>query len=85
MENVFQDVVIEHGDVVLRTLRPGDVADVVAACTDIETQRWLPLPHPYTDKQAREFIEAWAPRQRNTGEGLVRGVETAAASPGALT
>jgi RimJ/RimL family protein N-acetyltransferase len=43
------------------TLRPweaGDAAAVTVACQDPEIARWLPMiPSPYTETDAREFIE----------------------------
>jgi RimJ/RimL family protein N-acetyltransferase len=43
------------------TLRPweaGDVPAVTAACQDPEIVRWLPIiPSPYTEDDAREFLE----------------------------
>jgi hypothetical protein len=43
------------------TLRPweaGDAPAVTAACQDPEIARWLPfVPSPYTETDAREFLE----------------------------
>ena len=44
------------------TLRPweaGDASAVTVACQDPEIVRWLPIiPSPYTETDAREFLEA---------------------------
>jgi RimJ/RimL family protein N-acetyltransferase len=45
----------EH--IVLRPYTDDDLADLVAACNDPDTQRWLAvLPTPYTEKDGREFL-----------------------------
>jgi RimJ/RimL family protein N-acetyltransferase len=50
--------------VVLRELREADVADVVEACNDPLTQRYLPLlPEPYTEDDARTFVDRAEPWQ----------------------
>lgn len=50
--------------VVLRALRPEDVADVTAACRDPEIVRWTTeIPEGYTEEHARSWIastrEGW--------------------------
>jgi RimJ/RimL family protein N-acetyltransferase len=45
------------GTIALRPYAEGDIADLVRACNDSETLRWLTaLPKPYTDADAREFL-----------------------------
>ena len=45
------------GTIVLRPYAERDIADLVRACNDPETLRWLTaLPKPYTDADAREFL-----------------------------
>lgn len=62
----------------LRPLRPGDAADVVAACTDPVTQRFLPaLPRPYTRDSALWWITEGAPAAVAAG-----GAAYAIADPG---
>lgn len=39
----------------LRELRESDLDDLAASCADPQTQRWVPLPHPYT----RADADAW--------------------------
>jgi RimJ/RimL family protein N-acetyltransferase len=48
-----------QGDgVVLRPFRDDDVAEIVRACSDPETVRFIPLiPVPYTENDARLYIE----------------------------
>lgn len=65
-----------HGDgFVLRPLLETDAADVLRACTDELTQRWLPLPSPYTIDDALSFISHFAPEAQRSGSGLVRAIE----------
>ena len=45
------------GAIVLRPYTEADLPDLVRACNDPETQRWLfALPTPYTDIDARDFV-----------------------------
>jgi RimJ/RimL family protein N-acetyltransferase len=56
--------------VVLRAFRDGDVARMVEACEDARTRYWLTqLPAPFTEDDAREFIESRV-EQRARGEGV---------------
>lgn len=44
-------------ELTLRPLREDDLADIVAATTDAELRRWMPLlPDPYTIEMAREDL-----------------------------
>lgn len=54
------------GDVKLRRWRPSDAPEVAAACSDKEIQRWLPLPSPYTEREALEYV---ATMQENAATG----------------
>lgn len=48
---------LEGGGFVLRAWRMDDANEVVTACTDPDTQRFIPvLPSPYTVQDAAEFI-----------------------------
>lgn len=44
------------GAVTLRRWRASDAPEIAAACSDKETQRWLPLPSPYTERHALEYV-----------------------------
>ncbi|MCY7341965.1 MAG: GNAT family N-acetyltransferase [Pseudonocardia sp.] len=50
--------------IALGRLIPGDAPSIAVACSDPDTQRWLPLPTPYTIEDAVAFIrrqdETWA-------------------------
>jgi RimJ/RimL family protein N-acetyltransferase len=52
-------VELRGGEVVLRSWRVEDAPAVATACRDPEIARWLPsLPSPYTDADARTYVEA---------------------------
>jgi ribosomal-protein-serine acetyltransferase len=59
----------------LRPLTERDADDVAAACRDPLTQKWLPLPQPYTAQTALVFISRLAPHQRTSLGGLVRAID----------
>jgi RimJ/RimL family protein N-acetyltransferase len=49
---------LRDGDLVLREWRTNDIPALVAAINDPEIARWIPLiPHPYTEDDARSFLE----------------------------
>ena len=60
----------------LRPLRDIDLNDVKAACNDDAIRAWLPLPIPYTDDDARDFVLEHAPKQLASGAGLERAIES---------
>lgn len=61
---------------VLRPYRPDDVDAVHRACQDPAIQRWLPMvPVPYTEEDARTFVEEVALAERATGSVLSCAVE----------
>lgn len=75
MSDAFPDVVLSGPRLTLRPLVAMDLDAVVVAASDEETQRWLPLPRPYTLEHARSFCLDLAPTIRTSGNGLVRAVE----------
>jgi RimJ/RimL family protein N-acetyltransferase len=79
----FPDPPLSAGGVVLRRGEPGDIGWITAACSDREVGRYVPaLPYPYSESDARAFIEhaarGWAEASGATfviarapgGEGL---------------
>lgn len=66
----FPDVSIETSRLLLRRYRGEDAPDVALACRDELTQRWLPLPNPYTDADALAWCTEMAPGFRASGEGI---------------
>lgn len=77
MGSQFADEVLKGDGFRLSPLDPGDIEDVTSACRDEVTQKWLPLPMPYTHDVARAFIEDIAPAMHTCGAGLVRRIELA--------
>jgi RimJ/RimL family protein N-acetyltransferase len=61
----------------VRPLAPGDVPDIVAACSDPEIPRWTRVPSPYTREDAERFL-AIAATEAAAGEGVVLAVCDAA-------
>lgn len=41
----------------LDRMTEADVPDLVRACNDPDIARWLPVPSPYTESDARDFLE----------------------------
>lgn len=51
-------VELRDADLVLRPWMEDDVPELVAACSDPEIARWIPvIPSPYTEEDARAFID----------------------------
>ena len=71
----FADEVIESYGVVLRPLTDADVPSIAVACSDPQTQKWLPLPRPYTEESARFFALEIAPQELASGTALERAIE----------
>jgi RimJ/RimL family protein N-acetyltransferase len=72
--STFPDVSLTGMGFELRPLTERDADDVAVACRDELTQKWLPLPQPYTAETALAFITRLAPEQRTSGAGLVRAI-----------
>lgn len=49
---------LEDDEIRLRPFTEDDVPAITAACQDPEIPRWTPVPSPYTEDNAREFIQA---------------------------
>ena len=71
----FSDEVIKSHGVVLRPLTEADVPAIATACSDPQTQKWLPLPQPYTEESARFFALEIAPQELASGTALERAIE----------
>ena len=83
-ETTFPETTLTAGDLTLRPFSLSDADDVVSACQDPETQRWLPLPRPYARANAEWFIGTFGPSQRDSGEGIVFAIESAGKIAGAI-
>ena len=51
------EVTLTDGVVTLRPWGPGDAGAVFAACQDPLIARFVPIPQPYTEADARQFVE----------------------------
>jgi RimJ/RimL family protein N-acetyltransferase len=51
---------LTDGEIVLRPWERRDVPAVTAACQDPEIPRWTVVPHNYTERHARDFINGTA-------------------------
>jgi RimJ/RimL family protein N-acetyltransferase len=66
----FPFVALRTERLVLRAFGEADVDDVVAACSDPETRRWLPIAHPYTEADGRSWCTELAEAERERGAGI---------------
>jgi RimJ/RimL family protein N-acetyltransferase len=53
--------VLSDGVVSVRAFVPSDAPDVARACGDPVIAQWLPVPVPYTEQDARTYVETVAP------------------------
>lgn len=61
---------LTDGTIALNRMEPQDAPAVAEACNDPEIVRWLPVPSPYTEDDARSFIAAQG-TDADEGGGLV--------------
>lgn len=66
----FPEATLETERLLLRPYRAEDAPDVALACRDELTQRWLPLPNPYTDADALSWCTEVSRGFRTSGEGI---------------
>lgn len=72
---MFPSRVLTRGAITLRPLRDTDAPHITVAGNDPETQKWLPLPTPYTLDDAKQFITEIAPATLKAGAGIVFAIE----------
>lgn len=72
---LFPSQVLTRGAITLRPLRDSDAPNIAIAGDDPETQKWLPLPTPYTLDDARRFIHDIAGATLMEGTGIVFAIE----------
>nr|WP_202553242.1 GNAT family N-acetyltransferase [Streptomyces sp. SID4936] len=68
--DVFPETVLHSRRLVLRAFDTGDIPDTRASCSDALTQRWLPLPQPYTLDDATAWCTTTAHAMRDSGDGI---------------
>jgi RimJ/RimL family protein N-acetyltransferase len=66
---------------VLDAPRESDILAVFAACQDEQTQRWVPLPHPYTRASAEFFVRSYCPHGLAGGQYTVWAIRPAEDAP----
>ncbi len=67
--------VLTNGTISLRALRDSDAPLIAIAGGDSETQKWLPLPKPYTIEDAKRFISEISIQTQEVGTGIVFAIE----------
>ena len=67
---MFPATVLHSRRLVLRAFDTSDIPDTHASCSDSLTQRWLPLPRPYTLDDATAWCTTTAHAMRNSGDGI---------------
>lgn len=72
---VFPRTVLTRNLIVLRELRPLDAQFIAIAGGDAETQKWLPLPNPYSLDDAHRFIDEFSVSTHGSGTGIVFAIE----------
>ncbi|PJN21106.1 GNAT family N-acetyltransferase [Kitasatospora sp. CB02891] len=70
MSGIFPETVMQTSRLTLRPFTGGDIDDTRAACSDELTQRWLPLPRPYTREDATAWCTEVAHALRESGDGI---------------
>lgn len=65
----FSVPTLTDGVVTLRGWREDDAPGVLAACQDPDIQRWLPVPVPYREEDARGFVAGFANEEWSSGRG----------------
>ena len=66
---------------VLDAPRESDIPAVLAACQDPRTQRWVPLPAPYTRENAEFFVRSYCPHGEASGRYRVWALRTDPTAP----
>lgn len=59
---------------ILRPWSEADIDAITEACQDAETQRFVPVPAPYTRADAETFVRETAPNLRAAGTDVIFGV-----------
>jgi len=67
---IFPETVLRTDRLLLRPFTAEDVEDTRLACSDELTQRWLPLPQPYSTEHAASWCTDVSHRLRTSGDGV---------------
>lgn len=71
----FPTASLHKATLTLRMLRDADAPFVAIGASDPETQKWLPLPTPYTVDNAKWFINEYAASVHKSGTGIVFAID----------
>jgi RimJ/RimL family protein N-acetyltransferase len=71
MESIFPDISVSTERLSLRPYDAEDIPALVEMMNDESVVAWLPGPHPYTEDDARAWVESVAPGERASGAGIV--------------
>ncbi|WP_331753678.1 MULTISPECIES: GNAT family N-acetyltransferase [unclassified Streptomyces] len=67
---MFPESILHTNRLILRPFDASDIPDTHASCADALTQRWLPLPKPYTLDDATNWCTTTAHALRDSGDGI---------------
>ncbi|MFE2035708.1 GNAT family N-acetyltransferase [Streptomyces scopuliridis] len=70
MTTTFPDVSISTERLVLRPFEPADIPAHIEMMNDELVTAWTSVPHPYTRRDAEEWIGRIAPAERLEGRGI---------------
>ncbi|MFJ2114840.1 MULTISPECIES: GNAT family N-acetyltransferase [unclassified Streptomyces] len=70
MTTTFPDVSISTERLVLRPFESADIPAHIEMMNDELVTAWTSVPHPYTRRDAEEWIARIAPAERTTGHGI---------------
>lgn len=59
---MFPESILHTNQLILRPFDASDIPDTHASCADALTQRWLPLPKPYTLDDCHQLVHNHCPR-----------------------
>ncbi|MFF8846013.1 GNAT family N-acetyltransferase [Streptomyces sp. NPDC015127] len=74
MTHTFPDVSISTERLVLRPFEDADIPAFTEMMNDELTTAWTSVPHPYTTRDAEDWVRRIAPAERTTGRGIVLAV-----------
>ena len=70
MTSIFPDISVSTERLSMRPYDPQDIPALVEMMNDESVVAWLPAPHPYTEQDARTWVERTAPAERAAGAGI---------------
>ncbi|MFE7776093.1 GNAT family N-acetyltransferase [Streptomyces sp. NPDC057445] len=71
MTTTFPDISISTERLVLRAFESADIPAHTEMMNDEMITTWTSVPHPYTERDAEEWVRSIAPAERTEGRGIV--------------